>query len=168
MITKQAMEANRRGVDPSGQELIEGSTIAGEISPVNHRAPWPLAPPIEGRVKLSDYQKIASKRAADIRYHKKRKIKEDETMEELEKLGKYSVKLDRESRDLKILRDRMEAWVDEENNIILTQLVDNYAGQNTEVQKARINFTGETSTGQDGLKQEMNPVPITSSKFNST
>ncbi|KAJ6344499.1 hypothetical protein OIU76_006090 [Salix suchowensis] len=89
-------------------------------------------------------------------------------MEELEKLGKYSVKLDRESRDLKILRDRMEAWVDEENNIILTQLVDNYAGQNTEVQKARINFTGETSTGQDGLKQEMNPVPITSSKFNST
>ncbi|KAF9668701.1 hypothetical protein SADUNF_Sadunf14G0030900 [Salix dunnii] len=149
------MEANRKEVDPFGQE---GITIAGEISSVNHTAPSPSAPPIEVRVQLSDDQRRESKRAADKRYNEKRKRKKYELDEELKRLKEYSDELERENVKLKSLRDDMEALVDEENKKIITQLR-HYAGRNTEIKK-----TGEMSTGQDGLNElrEMNQAPIMS------
>ncbi|KAJ6320692.1 hypothetical protein OIU78_015974 [Salix suchowensis] len=158
------MEANREEVDPSGQELIEGSTIAEVISSVNHTAPSPSAPPIEGIVNLSDDQRRERKRAADKRYNEKKKRNEAELMKELGVLAANADALVRENDNLKKLRGEMEDMVKKENQRILSQSEDNNAGQNTEVQEARINFTGETSTGQDGLNEvrEVNQASITS------
>ncbi|KAG5231092.1 hypothetical protein IMY05_014G0038600 [Salix suchowensis] len=162
------MEANREEVDPSGQELIEGSTIAEEISSVNHTAPSSSAPPTEGIVNLSDPQ--TGRSAADKRYYEKKKRKKAELMEELGALEAYADELVRENDNLQERRREMEAMVKEEYHRILSQCEDNNAGQNTEVQEARTNFTGETSTstststGQDGLNEvrEVNQASITS------
>ncbi|KAJ6971928.1 hypothetical protein NC653_032468 [Populus alba x Populus x berolinensis] len=171
MIIKQAMEANRIELDPSGQ-VLEGRTIAGEISSVNHRTPCPSAPPIEGRVKSND-QKRQSKRDTDKRYNENRKQKEDEIMKEVESLEKISGELESEHKELQRQEKQWEVNVDKEYGKIVSQLEDNNAGQNTDVQgasahadfpiaNADINTTGEISMGHDGHKREMNQAPITS------
>ncbi|XP_011032256.1 PREDICTED: uncharacterized protein LOC105131118 isoform X3 [Populus euphratica] len=165
------MEANRIELDPSGQEL-EGRTIAGEISSVNHRTPCPSAPPTEGRGKSND-QKRQSKREIDKRYNENRKQKEDEIMKELESLEKFSGELERENDELERQENQLEATVHMEYEKIVSLLEDNNAGQNIDVQgpsmhagfpnaNADINATGEISMGHDGLKREMNQAPITS------
>nr|XP_034932277.1 uncharacterized protein LOC118062579 isoform X2 [Populus alba] len=165
------MEANRIELDPSGQ-VLEGRTIAGEISSVNHRTPLPSAPPIEGRVKSND-QKRQSKRDTDKRYNVNRKQKEDEIMKEVESLEKISGELESEYKELQRQEKQWEVNVDKEYGKIVSQLEDNNAGQNTDVQgasahadfpiaNADINTTGEISMGHDGLKREMNQAPITS------
>ncbi|KAJ6879004.1 hypothetical protein NC652_032524 [Populus alba x Populus x berolinensis] len=171
MIIKQAMEANRIELDPSGQ-VLEGRTIAGEISSVNHRTPCPSAPPIEGRVKSND-QKRQSKRDTDKRYNVNRKQKEDEIMKEVESLEKISGELESEYKELQRQEKQWEVNIDKEYGKIVSQLEDNNAGQNTDVQgasahadfpiaNADINTTGEISMGHEGHKREMNQAPITS------
>lgn len=157
MIIKQAMEANRIELDPSGQEL-EGSPIAGEISSVNHRSPSSSAPPTEGKVQLSDEQK-AKKKIYDHTHREKKKLQEVDIMNELKSLENISGELDRTNDRLKRKRDYLEVNVEEENRRILSQLLGNIAGQNTE-----ININGESSMGLND-QREMNDVPITSSTF---
>ncbi|KAH8488268.1 hypothetical protein H0E87_024079 [Populus deltoides] len=153
MIIKQAMEADGKEPDPSDQEL-EGSPIAGE----NHRSPCSSAPPIEGRVKFSDKQK-ENKKKCDQRHRENKKLQEVGIMNELKSLEEISGELDRQNDRLKRKRDHLEVNVEEENRRILSQLLGNIAGQNTE-----ININGESSMGLNN-EREMNEVPITSSTF---
>ncbi|KAG6747861.1 hypothetical protein POTOM_047752 [Populus tomentosa] len=156
------MEANRKELDPSDQEL-EGSPIAGEISSVNHRSPSSSAPPTEGKVQLSDEQK-AKKKIYDHRHREKKKRRESKMMDQLGSLEKTTAELERRNDELKSERDHLEVEV-KENWRILSQLLDNNAGQNTEVQNLpQININGESSMGLND-RREMNQVPITSSKF---
>jgi ACT domain-containing protein len=55
-------------------------------------------------------------------------------MDQLESLEKTSGDLERENVKLKWERDHLEVKVEEENRRILSLLLDNNAGQNTEVQ----------------------------------
>ncbi|XP_061960557.1 uncharacterized protein LOC133681519 isoform X3 [Populus nigra] len=155
MIIKQAMDADGKELDPSDQEL-EGSPIAGDISSVNHRSPCSSAPPTEGKVQLSDEQK-KKKKIYDHRHREKKKRQEDDIMDQLESLEKTSGDLERENVKLKWERDHLEVKVEEENRRILNLLLDNNAGQNTE-----ININGESSMRLND-QREMNEVPITSS-----
>ncbi|KAH8488272.1 hypothetical protein H0E87_024079 [Populus deltoides] len=147
------MEADGKEPDPSDQEL-EGSPIAGE----NHRSPCSSAPPIEGRVKFSDKQK-ENKKKCDQRHRENKKLQEVGIMNELKSLEEISGELDRQNDRLKRKRDHLEVNVEEENRRILSQLLGNIAGQNTE-----ININGESSMGLNN-EREMNEVPITSSTF---
>ncbi|KAJ6320674.1 hypothetical protein OIU77_010057 [Salix suchowensis] len=129
------MEANRNEVDPFGQELIEGSTIAEGIE---HTTPSSSAPPIEGRVQLSDVQRRESKKAADRRYNEKRKRNDAELKRELQKLEADFGELESKKKKLKRERDQRKDLVDEENKKILSQYADTYAGENTGVPQAGV------------------------------
>jgi hypothetical protein len=58
-------------------------------------------------------------------------------MNELKSLEEISGELDRQNDRLKRKRDHLEVNVEEENRRILSQLLGNIAGQNTEVQEAK-------------------------------
>lgn len=97
-------------------------------------------------------------------------------MKELESLENISGQLERENDKLEWQENQLEVTVNEEYRKIVSQLEDNNAGQNTDVQgasvhagfpnaNADINTIGEISMGHDGLnglKREMNQAPITS------
>uniref|UniRef100_A0A6M2EJS1 BZIP domain-containing protein n=1 Tax=Populus davidiana TaxID=266767 RepID=A0A6M2EJS1_9ROSI len=162
LIIKQAMDENMKELDQSDQEL-EGSPIAGEISSVNHRSPSSSAPPTEGKVQLSDKQK-AKKKVYDHRHYDKKKRQEGLMIDRLDNLENTTGELERGSDELKRERDHLEGEV-KESWRILCQLLDNNAGQNTEVQNlSQININGESSMGLND-QREMNQVPITSSTF---
>ncbi|KAJ6879005.1 hypothetical protein NC652_032524 [Populus alba x Populus x berolinensis] len=94
-------------------------------------------------------------------------------MKEVESLEKISGELESEYKELQRQEKQWEVNIDKEYGKIVSQLEDNNAGQNTDVQgasahadfpiaNADINTTGEISMGHEGHKREMNQAPITS------